>query len=47
MIKFNKYNTNLFNFLIEKNKIILPKKNDKQINNIYQNIFYLIHNSYN
>ena len=47
MIKFNKYNTNIFNFLIEKNKIILPKKNDKQINNIYQNIFYLIHNSYN
>jgi len=47
MIKFNKYNTNVFNFLIEKNKVILPKKNDNEINNIYQYIFYAIHNSVN
>ena len=47
MIKFNKYNTNVFNFLIEKKKVILPKKNDNEINNIYQYIFYAIHNSVN
>ena len=47
MIKFNKYNSNIFNFLIEKNKILLPNKKDKCINNIYTNIFYLINDSYN